>query len=653
MCGIIAILARPSARAVPTAAELIGGLDRAVAAADLSTATAAVAEVDRLLHGTPGVRALVGRSDVVAALVARLDQLEARAAERDVVLEADTSLSPDSLEAAAGELIAFRDAIWAVRRDRIRTAHEVEALAGRAAGEAAIAGYLAAQQALSAIDRMEVRGRDSAGIHLYLWDHGLTLRDPAVASILATRATDPLFGNGSVRFVDGVLSVVYKAAAEIGELGDNTAALRAALGEDALVRLALEQPSTRVSVVGHTRWASVGIISEANCHPINSDESEQPGGVDRPYVVAALNGDVDNHADIKVQLGLRIPGSITTDAKVIPTAMAHHAESTGGDLAEAFRRTVASFDGSVAIAASAAQHPDQVYLALRGSGQGIYIGLAEDLFVAASEPYGMVEETVRYLRIDGETPARPDEPQSRGQVVVLDASGAGEIAGIRRFAYDGTELAVGEADIATAEVTTRDIDRGDAPHFLLKEIGEAPESLRKTLRGKIADRDGVLRAVIGDRALPPSVAQRLARGELRRVRVIGQGTAAVAGRSAAAVLDALCDGAFDVDAITATELSGFQLRLDMSDTLVVAISQSGTTTDTNRTVDLVRRRGATVIAIVNRRGSDLTDKADGVLHTSDGRDVEMSVASTKAFYAQVAAGTLLACAITRRCGRRQ
>ena len=69
-----------------------------------------------------------------------------------------------------------------------------------------------------------------------------------------------------------------------------------------------------------------------------------------------------------------------------------------------------------------------------------------------------------------------------------------------------------------------------------------------------------------------------------------------------AFLDDLCGGALDVDAITATELSGFHLRLDMSDTLVVAVSQSGTTTDTNRTVDLARGRGASVLAIVNRRG---------------------------------------------------
>jgi glucosamine--fructose-6-phosphate aminotransferase (isomerizing) len=111
------------------------------------------------------------------------------------------------------------------------------------------------------------------------------------------------------------------------------------------------------------------------------------------------------------------------------------------------------------------------------------------------------------------------------------------------------------------------------------------------------------------------------------------------------VLDDLVDPSVRVEAIPATELSGFDLRQDMTDTLVVAISQSGTTTDTNRTVDLARARGAAVIAIVNRRNSDLTDKADGVLYTSDGRDVEMSVASTKAFYAQVAAGFLLAFAL--------
>ena len=153
-------------------------------------------------------------------------------------------------------------------------------------------------------------------------------------------------------------------------------------------------------MLGHTRWASVGIISEANCHPLNSEELEQTGGA--PYMVAVLNGDVDNHADIKVNHGLRIAGPITTDAKVIPAVMARHVGAGVADLGEAFRRTVAEFEGSVAIGAAAADRPDSLYLALRGSGQALYVGLADDCYIVASEPYGVVEETMRFVRMDGE-----------------------------------------------------------------------------------------------------------------------------------------------------------------------------------------------------------------------------------------------------------
>ena len=647
MCGIIGILSRPSTRAVPEAGELTDLLDRAVAAETMVEAAALVGRCDALLHGVPGVQALIGRRELVVSLTARLDRLDERALAAEGVLEASPDLVPDEVERIGTEIIALRDAVWAVRNDRFRTALAVDDLAGRDAGTAAVAAYFAVQQALSAIDRMEVRGRDSAGLHLYVWGHGLSAADPAVAAQVAQRAHDPLFQSRSVRLAGPCLSLVYKAAAEIGELGDNTRALRAAINGDALLRLALANPAARVAVLGHTRWASVGIISEPNCHPINSEELETTGGADEPYVVAALNGDVDNHADLKVEHGLRIAGPITTDAKVIPALMARHAARTSGDHTEAFRRTVAAFEGSVAIGAAAADAPDQLFLALRGSGQGLYVGLADDCYIVASEPYGVVEETARFVRVDGESPSASG---SRGQVFVLDGTKAGTVEGISRLAYDGSTIPLTDTDVGTAQVTTRDIDRGDSPHFLLKEIGESPNSFRKTLRGKIVERNGVLHALVGARALPPEVATRLATGAITKVRVIGQGTAAVAGRSMADVLDLLCEGTLDIDPITATELSGFGLRLDMSDTLVVAVSQSGTTTDTNRTVDLARSRGAAVLAIVNRRNSDLTDKADGVMYTSDGRDVEMSVASTKAFYAQVAAGVLLACAITEAAG---
>ena len=104
------------------------------------------------------------------------------------------------------------------------------------------------------------------------------------------------------------------------------------------------------------------------------------------------------------------------------------------DLVEAFRRTVSTFEGSVAIGAASAAEPGQVLLALRGSGQGLYVGLAEDLTIVASEPYGLVEVTDRYLRMDGETPAhagpaaerRPGRRRSR-------PTRAGELEGIVRL----------------------------------------------------------------------------------------------------------------------------------------------------------------------------------------------------------------------------
>ena len=321
------------------------------------------------------------------------------------------------------------------------------------------------------------------------------------------------------------------------------------------------------------------------------------------------------------------------------------------DLDEAFRGTVASFDGSVAIAAGSTRAPGQVLLALRGSGQALYVGLAEDAYVVASEPYGVVEETSTYLRMDGETSPGASAP---GQIVVLDRAGAGTIEGIRRFAYDGTPLPVREDELSTATITTRDIDRGEFPHFLLKELSEAPQSFRKTLRGRIEEHNGTLAVALGPEALPDAIVERLRNRTIRRVLVIGQGTAAVAGQAIAAAIDGEVGATrLLVGALPATELSGFALDDDMADTLVVAVSQSGTTTDTNRTVDLVRARGASVIGIVNRRNSDLVEKAHGVLYTSDGRDVEMSVASTKAFYAQIAAGYLLALAIAASAGPRE
>jgi glutamine---fructose-6-phosphate transaminase (isomerizing) len=669
MCGIIAVVRRPGARVAPppddvaeplhgAVAALAGGLPLAEACA---TAARQVEQADAVLRATEGVWALVHDRRLLAEVEGVCATLATTVASIESRLDAGTDgaaghsagaaggvRDPVGLEAVNAAVIRLKDAVWAVEKDRVRTVRAVADLAGSEPGWGATEAYTSIQQALSAIDRLEVRGRDSAGLHVLVRHHGLDVGSPAVTRLMRGRASDPLFRSGTVRVVDGCLSFVYKAAAEIGELGDNTRALRDALRADDLLRLAVASDRAVAVVLGHTRWASVGIISQPNAHPVDSAEE---GDGDGPFVVASLNGDVDNFADLKALDGLRIAPEITTDAKVIPTLVARRV-AEGADLATAFRNTVASFEGSVAIAASASAAPDKLLLALRGSGQALYVGVADGAYIVASEPYGVIELTPRYLRLDGETPANPDNPTaSRGQIVVLDGARAGTLEGIERLAYDGTPLPVTGDDIAGAHITTRDIDRGDFPHYLLKEITESPASFRKTLRGKLVERDGRLVVNLGPDTLPEDVRAGLRSGAIDRVLVIGQGTAAVAGQALAAGL-ARFTGESDlrVDALPATELSGFGLRSSMADTLVVAISQSGTTTDTNRTVDLVRSRGARVVAIVNRRGSDLTDRSDGVLYTSDGRDVEMSVASTKAFYSQIAAGLLLAAAIAAEVG---
>jgi glucosamine--fructose-6-phosphate aminotransferase (isomerizing) len=653
MCGVVAVLRRRSTIPPPEAAELTADLDAALGhlaagPVGLADAAAAFEALDGRLRGPAGVRVLAAHPDFTARVEAAVAEARSTIGRVEADLDSDRlPLTGPELEAANAAIVRLKDALWAIGSDRLRAAREVPALGagsdGAEIGDAAIEAYWSIHVALSAIDRLEVRGRDSAGLHLLVTGHGL---DPADDEI-ARRAGDPLFRSGSVRLIPDAgeaggpaLAFVYKAAAEIGELGDNVRAVRAAIAGDELLRRALAHPQAEVTVLGHTRWASVGLISEPNAHPLNSDE---PGREKAPYVTAALNGDVDNHLELRAAEGLATPAEITTDAKVIPMLVSRRM-AEGAEPDEAFRRTVATFEGSVAIAASTAVDPGRLLLALRGSGQALYIGLADDAFVVASEPYGVVEETPRYLRMDGET--------TGGQVVAGDRDEAGTLAGLTRIAYDGSALPVSDDEITVAEITTRDVDRAGYPHFLLKEISEAPDSFRKTLRGKVIDDAGQLTVSLGEETLPTSIRKALGAGTYRRVLVIGQGTAAVAGQILASTLNSVVPAAagITVAALPASELSGFGLDDDMGDTLVVAISQSGTTTDTNRTVDLVRARGAAVLAVVNRRNSDLVEKADGVLYTSDGRDVEMSVASTKAFYAQVAAGFLLSLAIAREVG---
>ncbi|MEV0154230.1 SIS domain-containing protein [Micromonospora sp. NPDC050686] len=582
----------------------------------------------RVISAPATLAVLAADANLQREVSAALDGIQRWLDGWDAVLDDGSHGSAEEVEAAQAQAVVVRDLLWMLRNDRLAAARRMRELGfGDAADGRLAVSYLGVDSVLDAIDRLEVRGRDSAGVQIWV---GLDDVDRKTIDALAPDR-DPRFRSGAVEMVaDGVV-FVYKRAAILGSLGDNVAHLRTAIAADERLATALRLPSARISVLAHSRWASVGRISEANAHPVNSVAE----GAERPYSAAVLNGDIDNHVELRRKHAV-VTDEITTDAKLIPV-MYSAARERGLAPGAALGDCVAQFHGSMAIGVQ--DDAGHLVLAQKGSGQGLYVGLADWCYLVASEVYGLVALTDRYLRVDG-------SGTDGGVVVVLDGDAAGTLAGITEVTDAGV---CAPERVQTAEITTRDVARGDYDHYLVKEIAGAPRSFRRSLRGRIAEVDGLLQVSVGESGLPTALREDIARGRFREVVLVGQGTAAVACQGIAEVIRPHLPG-LGVRAVPATELSATDLPPDMSGILLIAVSQSGTTTDTNRAVDLVVRRGAAALAIVNRRDSDLAHKTHGVLYTSDGRDVEMAVASTKAFYSQVATGVLLGLQIARSWG---
>ncbi len=616
----------------------------------------------------------------VADLSVRLSALQQR--EQARLTEAMGSLETHVVDAISTRIEALKDLCWCLDVELAGNIERIRSLMTGSADPGPYSRITVMRQinaVLNSIDRLEVRGRDSAGISILFILPAKAYE--AISAALDRKGLTPDFERRMDREVlknnsislnrsatdDGqsivALTAVYKIAAEIGSLGDNIRFLRRQIQQDQILQLIAAAPHRFHTVSSHTRWASVGAITEPNCHPVDSTVT---GATlkERPIIHACLNGDIDNYLELKAAMeasGRTIPQPITTDTKIIPLQIEHYLRS-GVDVAEAFRLAVGDFQGSHAISMHTDLAPGKFFLAQKGSGQAIFVGLAKDHYMPASEVYGFIEETSHFLKMNGEQVVKGKKGNTQGQIFILDQQSPGGLAGITAMYYDGSPVTLTGDDVKHTEITSRDIDRQNFPHYFLKEISEAPQSVERTLlnRWKISD-DGNGRHYLihlDRRSFPRSLEAALAEDRIRRVFFVGQGTAGVAAQACADILKSyLADPAIQLRALKSSELSGFELNeadgaTSMVDALVVAISQSGTTTDTNRTVDMVKARGAHTLAIVNRRDSDITFKVDGVLYTSSGRDIEMSVASTKAFYSQIVAGALLGLKVASVKGRR-
>ena len=404
MCGIIGVISRRPTRPVPIESEIVErARPRGRRHRRCRERHTLVGEVDALLKGLPGVMALVDRPQLLAAITARLDQLDAFAAE-SIDDWRSTVWRPRSSSVAA------------LNRSRCETCRGPSAttvcapharsseLAGRDAGEGPLAAYLAIQQALSALDRLEVRGRDSAGIHVFVRDHGLDLTDPSVQAAIRERTQDPTFQSGSVRIVGTCCRSCTRRPPRSASWATTPAALRAAVAGDQLLAAGGRR------AVGADLGAGAHAVGERRHHlrAQRPPDQQRRARVDRRRAVSRGRPQRRRRQPRRPprRAPLRIHAQITTDAKVIPALVSRYL-AAGHDEVESFRRTVAAFDGLGRDRRDAARPtPIRSCSPSAAAARGCTSASPRTRSSSPASPTAWSRRRSQYLRLDGEPAVR-------------------------------------------------------------------------------------------------------------------------------------------------------------------------------------------------------------------------------------------------------
>ncbi|MBR3958161.1 MAG: glutamine--fructose-6-phosphate transaminase (isomerizing) [Kiritimatiellae bacterium] len=343
--------------------------------------------------------------------------------------------------------------------------------------------------------------------------------------------------------------------------------------------------------IAHTRWATHGLPTVANAHPHVADNGS---------LALVHNGIIENYAALRAGLEKRgVKFLSQTDTEVVAHLIAAFDK---GDLLAAAAEALKRVEGTYGIAAISEKHPGEMVVARKGSP--LVIGVGEDDIVVASD----VSAIVAYTR----------------QVIYLKD---GDIA---RITPNGVDIHTLDNSPVTREVQEVDwdigaIEKGGYEHFMLKEIFEQPDALANTIRGRLDPAGGT--AFLSGLSLSP---RELA--AVRRVVIVGCGTSLHAGMVGKYLFEKLAD--IPTDPEQAAEFRYSNPIVGPND-WVMALSQSGETADTLAAVRESIRKGALVSGLCNVVGSTIAREAGRGVYLHAGP--EISVASTKAFTAQVTA----------------
>ncbi|BCL81688.1 glutamine--fructose-6-phosphate aminotransferase [isomerizing] [Ktedonobacteria bacterium brp13] len=361
--------------------------------------------------------------------------------------------------------------------------------------------------------------------------------------------------------------------------------------------------------IGHTRWATHGRPNDINAHP----HPDCTGGL-----TVVHNGIIENYAELRIELQQEGHSfQSDTDSEVL----AHLIErayfgDANHDLVLAVRTALQRVTGSYSIGVVSNEHPD-LLVGARCAGP-LIVGIGEGEQFLASDIPALLKHTRRVLILE------------EGEVAVLRPEG------VKLMTLYGTEI---EREPTTIDWDTEAAEKGGYPYFVIKEINEQPDALRRALTGRI--RDGKLRLPEMERIEHSGLLK-----NIQRIIVVACGTSFHAGMIAKYAIEKWAR--IPVETITAAEFR-YCDPIVGPDTLCIAVTQSGETADTLVGIRQAREHGAPVIAVTNIVSSAITRLADAVLYLQAGP--EIGVVATKSFVSSVAVLYLLGLYLGEQRGR--
>ncbi len=408
--------------------------------------------------------------------------------------------------------------------------------------------------------------------------------------------------------IEGLKRLEYRGydSAGIALLAENAFEVHKEAGKVADLENIIPQKEHLQTIgIAHTRWATHGQPTSKNAHPHYSTSKD---------IVVVHNGIIENFMPLKrslIEQGYTFQSD--TDTEVIVNLIEKESKKGQVSFEESVNKALQQLHGAYALAVLSKKEPEKLIVARKGSPLAIGLGKEYSEFFVASDAIPIVEYTQDLIYLND------------NEVAVLERGKKVEVKDI----YGKSKM----YKVKHIELDNNMVTKGEYEHFMLKEIFEQPDTLSNTIFSHLSEKEDTIYFEGLD-----ELKKQLS--EAKRILIIACGTSWHSGLIGEYLIEELARVPVEVE-----YASEFRYRnpIVRKDDIVLAISQSGETADTLAAMRYSKAQGATTFAICNVYGSSMAREADFVAYTYAG--VEIGVASTKAFTAQVAVLSLLAIAM--------